>query len=447
MGDAYAEMYWKFKDEPFFGFYKLWKPTLMIRDPDLVKEVMVNKFTCFDGNDYYVNPEVDPCLGLNPFNCRGESWKNTRGVITRAVTGSKIKSMMPNIIKISKEMVSFLKDQDGEFVQTFEIGGLYTTDVVSCCAYSLRTNSFKDPDSEFRKMSANLFDGSFRGNAAVLAAFYAPQLGNILKWKILSDEATDYFGKLIKEAVEYRIKNNIEIDDLLQTLIDANAEALKNNQKPVFSDKEMASHCMTFSLDGFETGALLISFILYELSMNQEVQTKLRNEMLKRVDKIDDIEYDAVHNIEYLDGVVYECLRKHSPGTTMARKCNKEVTLESEGKSVTVQPGTPVVVPLLTMMNDPKNFPDPEKFIPDRFDSKSHHYHPYSHIPFGVGPRACPGKQFAMTMVKMAIISIMLDFTLIPKDEALTKIEEDPMYSFFHHSKCPIFVKFENINN
>lgn len=67
---------------------------------------------------------------------------------------------------------------------------------------------------------------------------------------------------------------------------------------------ELAAHCMTFFLDGFETTAILLSFIVYELSINQEIQTAARNEIKLNGEKIEDFDFDTVYKLDYLHMVV-----------------------------------------------------------------------------------------------------------------------------------------------
>jgi hypothetical protein len=54
------------------GLFKFSKPLLMLRDPDLIKNVLVRDFTSFHDNDIKINMDTDPMFGRNPFVLRGE---------------------------------------------------------------------------------------------------------------------------------------------------------------------------------------------------------------------------------------------------------------------------------------------------------------------------------------------------------------------------------------
>jgi cytochrome P450 family 6 len=88
---------------------------------------------------------------------------------------------------------------------------------------------------------------------------------------------------------------------------------------------------------------------------------------------------------------IAETLRKYPPVPFLTRECTKGYTIP--GTDVTLEKGMLVVIPVLGIHKDPKYYPNPEKFDPDRFrvEAKSKRHH-FTYLPFGEGPRVCIGK-------------------------------------------------------
>jgi cytochrome P450 family 6 len=91
-----------------------------------------------------------------------------------------------------------------------------------------------------------------------------------------------------------------------------------------------------------------------------------------------------------------ETLRKYPPVTFLTRKCNKDYRIP--GTDLVLEKGVQVVVPVLGLHHDPKYFPHPEEFLPERFTDSSNNNNNnnnqrpnYVYLPFGEGPRVCIG--------------------------------------------------------
>jgi cytochrome P450 len=93
------------------------------------------------------------------------------------------------------------------------------------------------------------------------------------------------------------------------------------------------------------------------------------------------------------------------------------------------------------MHYNPKYFPEPEKFIPERFlKSSNTEIVPFSYIPFGGGPRVCIGQRFAMIEMKIAMAKLLAKFKIV--DTPVTRLDilkGDPFLFSYDH----VHVKLE----
>lgn len=72
----------------------------------------------------------------------------------------------------------------------------------------------------------------------------------------------------------------------------------------VYSNYDIVGYAMTFFLEGFEISAITASFAIYELAKNPDIQETLRAEILSTVTKIEDLDYEKLHSMTYLDNIV-----------------------------------------------------------------------------------------------------------------------------------------------
>lgn len=100
-----------------------------------------------------------------------------------------------------------------------------------------------------------------------------------------------------------------------------------------------------------------------------------------------------------------ESVRKYPTLPFLNRQCTKEYPIEK--LNLTIPKGTPIVISLLGLMRDPENFPEPEKYWPDRFLDEHPKYNSDAYIPFGDGPKACIGMRMGQVVTKIALIKIL----------------------------------------
>lgn len=105
------------------------------------------------------------------------------------------------------------------------------------------------------------------------------------------------------------------------------------------------------------------------------------------------------------------------------RMCTKPYAFETTigEKQIHLDIGTSVLIPTFGIHRDPKLFPDPDKFDPERFsDENKSNIKQYTYQPFGIGPRFCIGTRFALMETKLVYFHLLSKFEIIPSKK--TKI-------------------------
>jgi cytochrome P450 family 6 len=155
----------------------------------------------------------------------------------------------------------------------------------------------------------------------------------------------------------------------------------------------LTAQTLGFIGDSFETVSTSLSFSIFEISYNPEIQTKLKEEIDRVLLKYDNkVCYDALMEMTYLDKVFNECLRKYPPIGLMNRLCTKNYTIPDS--DVKIEEGTAITIPIYGLHHDPQYWPNPEVFDPERFSEENvKNITPFTYLPFGEGPRMCLGKK------------------------------------------------------
>lgn len=95
----------QFKDVPYVGYYKFLTPALVVRDPDLIKDIIIKDHSSFQKNDFHIDEKNDPLLSTNPFFSQGDPWKRGRVTLIPLFTASKVR--FDSRIKIHTILIQF----------------------------------------------------------------------------------------------------------------------------------------------------------------------------------------------------------------------------------------------------------------------------------------------------------------------------------------------------
>ncbi|XP_055302936.1 probable cytochrome P450 4ac1 [Sitodiplosis mosellana] len=184
----------------------------------------------------------------------------------------------------------------------------------------------------------------------------------------------------------------------------------------------------TFVFEGFDTTMTAITFILLAIANHEDVQQKLYEEIKAHEGE------PNYNNLTYMDAVIKEALRLYPAVPFIGRILGEDTVIDN----VKLPAKTIIHIIIHVLHRDPANFPDPEKFQPNRFLNNEVR-HPFAYVPFSAGQRNCIGQKFAMMELRTVVGEIVKNFELKP----ITKTEDVVIISdLILRARDPIRVKF-----
>ncbi|KAK6644072.1 hypothetical protein RUM43_000337 [Polyplax serrata] len=439
-------LYDRFKGDRLCGIQMFGKPSIMVRDPELLRYIMVKDADHFINRFNWTN-NSDVFLSKNLSLLQDEQWRNLRIVMTTIFTAAKMKDMFKFMEICSeqavKNMALRLEEQmsnKGPSSNVLELEmkdyfSRYGTDVIASTAFGLEVDSFKNPNNEFYETGMILRNAftSFPFFKMMFITWF-PSLAKLLNITFFGKKVNDFFISTVSETIRNREKYNIVRKDVIHILTEArkgkidteNQTELGKAKLPHFTDIDIAAQAMSFFFGGFDIMATALSFVCYEMAANPDIQERLYEDIEQVIEKNGGVTYDGVmHQMEYLDMVVKEVLRKWPPAIVTDRACSKAYTIPKteDSPEVTLERGDIIMIPIVAFHRDPENYPDPEKFDPERFRDEKNTIKPFTYLPFGAGLRHCIALRYAAMEMKVALIHLIRTFQMVPTEKTLIPLK------------------------
>ncbi|XP_054737901.1 uncharacterized protein LOC129244309 [Anastrepha obliqua] len=409
------------RHRPFVGVHVFNEPAILLREPELIKRILVKDFSKF--SDRFSNSDCkgDPLGSLNLFFLRNPAWKEVRFKLSPFFTSGKLKHMLPLVEEVGRELDKYLLSRSIEChaansftMEMKELCALYTTDVIATVAYGVQANCFKNPNGEFRRHGRAVFKFSVRRSLEFMVVFFMPHLVPYLKFKVVPPTSSEFLRSTINYVMEQRELSGLKRNDLIDILIEFK-NSTKNKNSPhglIFEGDILVAQAALFFTAGFESSSATMSFALYELAKQPDLQQRVREEISEGLTRTaGKISHEFIDSLQYMQMVIDEVLRLYPPLPFLDRQCT-----EQEGYSLEpfhnfrMPQGMPVYIPVYGLHMNPEFYPEPEKFDPERFAPQNKkNLKPYAYMPFGLGPHGCIGERFAMMQTKIGLTYFLLN--------------------------------------
>lgn len=378
---------------------------IIVNRPDLIKEMLVDKVAIYEKGR--LNRQIlGPALGNGLLTAEGEFWRRQRRIAAPAFHYRKLQLLATTMTECSVDLADRWEDfaDTGRHIDIAQEMMRLTMEIVARTLFSSDLGrSFDDLGRAVSILIENL------GKLSVIDLLGLPEWMPRFRDPAVKDALALLDDMIFRIIEQRRTEGEGAREDLLQMLLDARDPETGEGM----SDRQLRDEVITLFAAGHETTAQALSWAFYLLSQDptQEglLHEELDRELVGRAPTFDDM-----RGLERTRMIIDETLRLFPPAFSISRTANKTDRL---GGELHVPRGAIITAaPYITHRN-PKLWPEPDKFDPERFsDHEVHERHKHAYFPFGAGQRICIGSGFAQTEARMALAVLGQRYRLRLKD-------------------------------
>ena len=371
----------------------------LVTEPDLVQQVFTTYASRVRKGRILEGARV--VLGDGLLTAEGEHHRRQRRLIQPAFHHERLDGYARIMSRRGAEAAD--RWGDGEVIDVFREMSALTMGVVGEALFGTELGD------EFGRVEEALVD-VFRGFDLLVLPFAGVRMRMPTRTVRRFAAAKADLERIVDGVIADRRADGRDRGDLLSMLL----AAQDAEDGAAMTDEEVRHEVMTLFAAGLETTANALTFTWYLLARHPEAEERLRAEAAA----LDgDPGLDDLPRLPFAQRVLQESLRLYPPGWMLARRCLEEIPLGG----YVVPEGGLVLMPPYLLHRDPRFWPEPERFDPDRWrEGGGAPPHRFSYFPFGAGPRKCIGSSFAS--VEGALL-----LAVIARRVRLEAVSDDPL--------------------
>lgn len=335
---------------------------------------------------------------FNSLATLGNYWRKHRKIITPAFHFSILEGFVEIFDQQAKKLVENLKRELNK--PTFDIYPYVSPcslDIMTETSMGSSVNAQDETSSEYTKALRKMF-------AIVIERMFSPikmydtiyQYTNTYKREkealnvlhgytkgVINRRKEQLSGRQLEPVDEDGKKRRFAFLDLLLSK--------GNDGEQILTDREIQDEVETILFEGHDTTTTAIMYTLYCIANHPEVQQRLIEELEEVYgdDFLRNTTHEDLQKMSYMDKVVKETLRVFPSVPFIGRELPEDVEIAGQ----LYPKGCTLLIFIYGIHRDPKFYPDPEKFDPERF-AESNNRTPYTYVPFSAGSRNCIGTYY-----------------------------------------------------
>jgi cytochrome P450 len=392
-------------------------PTLVVSDHEVVAALLRDRPDGFRRTARLEHIGIE--MGLKPgvFGAHGEMWKRQRRMVMAGFDPGHVKGYYPSLLKVGQRLAGRW-DKAAATGQPVDLQAdlmRFTVDTIAGLAFGTEVNTLESDDDIIQKHLDKIFPAMFE---RLLAPF---PIWRYFKRK--KDRELEHSMAEVNTAVATFIakaRARLQADPALRehpsNLLEAMIVAADEPGSGI-DDDQVAGNVMTMLLAGEDTTANTIAWMIHLLWLNPECLARATQEVRAAVGDGLAPTLEQVAGLDYVEACAHETMRLKPVGPQLPLQALRDTTVGD----VRIRAGTVVTTLLRYDSVNEAVIQRAHEFDPDRWlsaggPSEQAKSAKRVSMPFGAGPRICPGRYLALLEMKMAMAMLLARFDVVSVD-------------------------------
>ncbi|MDG1333517.1 MAG: cytochrome P450 [Crocinitomicaceae bacterium] len=342
------------------------------------------------------------------FNAEGDDWKMHRRMVAKGLDVKHQKAFFDKmLISVDRLYAKWKKAADsGEAIDIQQDFLRFTVDITTTLAFGFEMNTIEEKGGVVQDHMEKIFPMIFK------------RINDPIQWhKLIRKKADRDFDKALDaiDSMIYgwivdgrkRLEDHPELKENPTNFLEAILVEAENEED--FSDTEVKGNLVTVLMAGEDTTAHTLAWAIYLLTKHPDYQAKLQSEIDGALAGTKSItEYELTQGFKFLEAIANETMRLKPVAPLLLFEPLSDVEIEG----YLFKKGTRMLVHSRHATLQEENFTNGKDFFPERWmkESRCPMHSMDAYIPFGGGPRFCPGKNLALLEMKLVLSMLFKNF-------------------------------------
>jgi cytochrome P450/nitrite reductase/ring-hydroxylating ferredoxin subunit len=394
---------WARQYGPTFRFWRGRTPVVVTSDAAMINEILRARPETFRRS-----ARTDATLSemgiRGVFNAEGEAWRSQRKLAVAALAQRNLKQLYPHIETVANRLKRRWDQaaETGEALDVVDEMKRFTVDVTMLIAFGHDANTVEASNDVIQRHLEVILPRTGQRIFATVPVWRYIRLPSDRRLDRALAAVREWLSDLLAQT-RRRLKAGSDRANRPANFLESMVMAVDEHGEP-YSDTTIMSNLITMLLAGEDTTAFTLAWAVHQLCDSPQWAEALRREADDVCGTLDVAgSVDAVNRLAVAGATANETLRLRPAAPFTSASANVDTSLGE----YFVPRGTTILLLFRAQAVDPKNFFDPLAFKPERWlEASSAPHSPSGQIPFGSGPRMCPGRSLALLEMK-TLLSMM----------------------------------------